>query len=101
MSALETLTALAVANTIGIAGNTLAVRRLVARRRRPTLLRGVRAIASRLGMSTRQVGALFQAGELPTFRRPGDAAPHATAAALDDWRQLWADVSAISTEEKP
>lgn len=49
------------------------------------LLRGMIAIAEHLEISTRQADHLNRHGLLPTFRLPGDSAPHATAGALEEW----------------
>ena len=54
----------------------------------PQLLRGIEQIAAHLGMGARQAEHLRRSGLLPTFRIPHDSAPHATAAALDDWKAL-------------
>jgi len=54
----------------------------------PTLLRGTGAIAAHLGTTTRRASHLDRQRMLPTFRLPGDSAPHATGGGLDEWRQL-------------
>ncbi len=54
----------------------------------PTILRGIGAIAAHLGIPARQAEHLRRTGFLPTFRLPGDTAPHATAGALDEWKAL-------------
>lgn len=72
-----------------IASNAAVLWRMRCQRRSPRLLRGSSAIARRLRLSTGQVENLHNTGQLPTFRMPGDTAPHATTAALDEWRRLW------------
>ena len=52
------------------------------------VLRGAEAVAEHLGVSAGRVSHLDKARQLPTFHVPGDNAPLATVAGLDDWRRL-------------
>jgi hypothetical protein len=53
-----------------------------------SLLRGAAAIAEHLGMTPKEVEHMHRQRLLPTFRLPGDSAPHATVGALREWREF-------------
>jgi hypothetical protein len=55
---------------------------------RPLVVEGARAIAKQLGIRAKAVEHLDRAGQLPTFRRPGESVMIATVLGLNDWRQL-------------
>lgn len=59
----------------------------------PSLMRGATAIADHLGLAARQIEHLDRQRQLPTFRLPGDSAPHATAGGLDEWAEVRGGVS--------
>ena len=54
----------------------------------PHLLRGASAIGEHLSIGGAKVSHLDKQRHLPTFRLPGDSAPHATANGLDEWRLI-------------